>query len=124
MTGPSATAPAPTGPCRDCGASVATQALVCPECGYDVARSDRLRKAYGFAGMALTLSVVLAPVGLPLLWLGYRHREIAHGTVTSTGRVPLLDHAATVLRQHVGLPALGERRAVVRRPAGVEESSR
>lgn len=117
-------APASTGPCRACGAAVETQALACPECGYDVARSDRLRKVYGFAGMALTLSVVLAPVGLPLLWLGYRHREIAHGTVTSTGSVPLPLHAATVLRQHAGLPTFRAGRAVVRRPTGVEDSSR
>lgn len=51
--------------------------------------------------MLLTLTIVLAPLGLPMLWKAYQHRLAAEGTITakrSTGDllkgVLDIDHAA------------------------------
>lgn len=87
--------------CRKCGRSVPPTSTACPECGYDVAAHDRWRFTWGIPGTIITLTIVLAPIGLPMLWKAYQHRLAAEGTVTakrSTGNllkgVLDTDHAA------------------------------
>lgn len=53
--------------------------------------------------MALTLSLVLAPVGLPLLWRASRHRLAAEGTVTQRAEESLGEHLSSVLRGFLAL---------------------
>lgn len=77
-------------PCRKCGMSVLPTATTCPECGYRVADHDRWRIIWGIPGMILTLTIVLAPLGLPMIWKAYQHRLAAEGTITakrSTGNI-------------------------------------
>lgn len=92
-----------TAPCLDCGAEAPVEATTCPHCGYDVARHDRRRLLLGGLGTALSLSVVLAPVGLPLLWLARRERVAAEGSVTRRTTADPTEHLRGVLRRHVGL---------------------
>lgn len=96
--------PSPFGPCRRCGAPASTGATACPECGYDVERHDRPRLLLGAIGTALTLSVVGAPLGVPLLWRAYRHRRLARGSVTAPSTTSLGTLVRSVLRQHLELP--------------------
>lgn len=95
----------PLAPCRDCGEAVPADATTCPACGYAVADHDRARLALGAAGTALTLSLVLAPLGLPLLVAARRHRLAADGTVTAPASAAPLDHGWTVLRRWLSLDA-------------------
>lgn len=53
--------------------------------------------------MAMTLTLVLAPVGLPMLWLANRHRLAVAGTVTRRAERALLGQLSAVLRFHLGL---------------------
>lgn len=55
-------------PCLACSTGVARDARSCPVCGTDLDGRDWRRLWLGGLGMALTLSVVFAPVGLALLW--------------------------------------------------------
>lgn len=91
-------------PCRDCHAAVPTDATVCPSCGYGVGRHDHLRFAFGLVGTVLTLSVVFAPIGLPMLWGAHRQRRYAEGSVTTPAQTTLADQLARVGRQLLGLP--------------------
>lgn len=93
----------PLAPCLECGADVPEPTSTCPACGYDVGRHDRPRLVLGTLGMALSLTVVLAPVGLPLLWRARRHRLAADGTVTRREPDAVGEHLARVLRAHLGL---------------------
>jgi len=88
-------------PCLACRAAVPAAATTCPECGYDVASHHPWRLALGTVGMALTLSLVLAPVGIPLLWRARSHHRAAAGTVTRRDDVAVTAHLATVLRQQL-----------------------
>jgi hypothetical protein len=63
-----------------------------------VGRHDRRRRLFGVTGTALAITVVLAPVGMPLLWLAHRHRLAAEGTVARRADVELTGHLASVLR--------------------------
>lgn len=83
--------------CRVCGTAVARGTRRCPACEYDVGRHDRERRVLGGAGMALTLSGILAPVGLPLLWRAHLHRRAADGTVARRDDTPLGEHLRAVL---------------------------
>ena len=113
-------------PCLACDAPVPPRTRVCPDCDYDVSRHDRRRRLLGVVGTALALSVVLAPLGIPLLWLAHRHRLAAEGTVSQRADVPVAEHLASVMRGFVSLerrpmsPAAfrrgGGTRAPVRRP--------
>lgn len=85
-------------PCLACDAEVRRGTRVCPACDYDVGRHDRRRPWLGALGTALTLSVVLAPLGLPLLWLAHQHRLAAAGSVARRADVPLGEHLVIVLR--------------------------
>lgn len=77
-------------PCRECGSAVPPDATVCPACEYTVARHDRWRVIWGIPGMALTLSIIFAPLGIPMLWQAVRHRRAANGTVTSPSAEPVI----------------------------------
>lgn len=107
-------------PCLDCGGSVPIEATTCPNCGYDVDIHDRQRFLFGALGMAMSLSVVLAPIGLPLLWWAYRERLAVGGTVTRRAPDRPADHLRRVLRRQLALARPGEadepRRAAGRAP--------
>lgn len=111
----------PLAPCRDCDAAVPAEATTCPDCGYAVADHDRRRLALGATGTALTLSLVLAPVGLPLLWFANRHRMAAAGTVTAPAGTPSIDHVGELLRRWLSLEPGRERE---RRRGGVASRER
>lgn len=90
-------------PCRRCGEEVLPGALVCPGCGYDVDEHNQWRLYLGVAGTVLTLTVVLSPLGLALLWIANHHRRLAEGTVASRPPKPLPDHLMAVLGHHLTL---------------------
>lgn len=87
-------------PCLSCGTAVPDDATACPECGYAVDSHDRWRFLMGGLGTLMSLSLVFAPVGLPLLWRAHRHRLAAEGTVTRRPELGVRDHLEAVLRQH------------------------
>lgn len=90
-------------PCRRCGTAVPDDATACPACSYAVASHDRHRLALGATGTALTLSLLFAPIGLPLLWAAYRHRLAAAGTVTTPAGPAPFEHVGEVLRTQLSL---------------------
>ena len=92
-------------PCLHCGADVPETAAACPACDYDLAHHDRSRLLLGGLGMALSLTGVLAPLGLPVLWLARRHRMAAEGTVTARSAGSLREQFVATLRSHLGLRA-------------------
>lgn len=94
-------APTPA-PCLECRAMVRATATTCPECGYTVDRHDRWRLLLGATGMVLSLTVVFAPVGVPLLWRAHRHRLAAAGSVSHRGEAGLREQLGAVLRQSLG----------------------
>lgn len=69
--------------CQDCDTEVPATARTCPSCGYDVTDHDRWRFLWGVPGTLLTLSLVLAPIGLPMIMKARQHRLAAEGTVTA-----------------------------------------
>lgn len=89
-------------PCLECRAMVPATATTCPDCGYAVDSHDRWRLLLGASGMVLSLSVVFAPVGLPLLWRAHRHQLAAAGSVTRRGDPGLREHLVGVLRHSLG----------------------
>lgn len=93
------------GRCLECSAWVPPNELAFLECGHEIAEHNRLRLSLGFVGTILTLTVVLAPVGLPMLWLAYRHCRRAEGSVTPAAETLFRDHILAVMRQHLGLRA-------------------
>lgn len=74
------------GACRNCGHDVSITARRCRSCGYDAdpTRNERARFLSGVLGIALTLSVVGAPIGALLLWKAYNHHCAATGRVVDT----------------------------------------
>lgn len=90
-------------PCLDCGDAVPVEATSCPRCGYAVGDHDRRRLLYGGVGMALCLSGVLAPVGLPLLWQARRERFAATATVTRRQQSRLATDLRDILHQWLDL---------------------
>lgn len=112
--------------CLDCGAAVPAAATTCPECGYDVQRHERARLWLGAAGMVLTLSLVLAPIGLPLLWRAHHHRAAAAGTVGRRADPGVREHLEGVMRRHLGYRYLGTRDSggeLVRSPSAAGHDS-
>lgn len=99
----------PYEPCRSCGEVIPTTSRSCPACGYDVARHNRLRLVLGGVGMVLTLSIVLAPIGIPMLLAADRHRGLAAGTATRDDAKPLSAHLRAVLRHQLSLTPPTER---------------
>lgn len=113
-------------PCLGCAEAVPNEATRCPRCGYDLARHDRSRRRLGALGTVLCLSVVLAPVGAPLLWLAYRHRLAAGGTVTTRPEPSLGAQLRTVIGYHLGFkpPEGPGRSGYPTRRDGIEASQR
>lgn len=59
-----------TAPCQQCQREIPHTASVCPECGYDPQANGRLiRKIFLVGGVLLTLSIIGAPLGIPMLAL-------------------------------------------------------
>jgi hypothetical protein len=83
-------------PCLACSTAVPSGARSCPACGYSLDSHDYRRLWLGGLGTALTLTVVLAPLGLPLLWRANRHRQAAAGSVTKRAERTLGQHLRTV----------------------------
>lgn len=93
----------PLASCRSCGELVFAGATNCSACGYDIGRHNQLRLAFGIVGMLLTMTVVLSPIGLPMLGMAHRHRRLASGSVTTYSKTPLSTHLTSVLRYHLDL---------------------
>lgn len=89
--------------CIECQESVPVTAQTCPYCGYDVGRHNRRRLYFGFVGTLLTLTVVLSPLGLPLLWVAHRDRKRTQGAAIGVESETLRAHLSAVLRHHLGL---------------------
>lgn len=109
-------------PCLECDAPVPRRSRVCPACDYDVDRHDRRRLWLGAVGTAMTLSIVLAPIGLPVLWAAHRHRLAAAGSVGQRAEVPIGEHLRSVIWGFLTIerrstPAADLRRAEARRGA-------
>lgn len=81
---------------------VPAAATTCPDCGYTIDWHDRWRILLGGVGTLMTLTVVFAPFGMPLVWRAHRHQRAADGTVTSRDYRAIRAHVASVLRQHLG----------------------
>lgn len=84
--------------CPECGESLSPAHAGCPSCETDAKRHNRWRLFYGGVGTALTLSLVFAPVGIPMLLAADHHRRQASG---SRDGPRLVDHMADVIRSHV-----------------------
>lgn len=95
-----------TEPCLRCGRSVPAAAVSCPACGYTVDRHNHWRVILGSLGTVMTCSVVLAPLGIPLLWLADWHRRRAAGTVTATTTEPVTGHLRGLARHYLSLDPL------------------
>lgn len=95
-------------PCRSCGVEIPTASTECPACGYDSASHNRRRLYLGALGTGLTLTVVLAPIGIPILLAAARQREFAERGVTQQEQKSLWSHVQAVLRHHISLEPLIE----------------
>jgi len=75
-----------TGLCEKCDSEVSTNAERCPNCGYaPQAKGRTVRKLFFVFGMLLTLSVIGAPVGIPMLLLyWFADRQVSGKTVVSS----------------------------------------
>lgn len=108
----------PYEPCRSCGEVIPTTSRSCPVCSYDLARHNRLRLVLGGVGTVLTLTIVLAPIGIPLLLAAERHRRLAVGTATSDDAKPIGAHLRAVLHQQLSLTRTIERNGEFTRASG------
>lgn len=97
--------------CLACAADVPEDLRSCPTCGYDLDIHERRRHLFGALGTALSLSVVLAPFGLPLLWKAHLHRLAAAGTVTGRAESSVREDLRTVLGEFVSLKPSDHRSA-------------
>lgn len=88
--------------CPDCGTPLSLADGTCPDCGGDATRHNRWRLFYGSLGTVLTLSIVFAPIGLPMLLAANHHRRMSNGGDDAPSH---LQHAGAVIRSHLGLPA-------------------
>jgi hypothetical protein len=61
-----------TAPCEQCRTEIDIDAATCPQCGFDPQANGRLmRKVFLVGGFFLTLSIIGAPLGIPMLLLWY-----------------------------------------------------
>lgn len=90
-------------PCRSCGTEVPTASTECPACGYEVSAHNRRRLYLGAVGTVLTMTVILAPIGVPVLLAATRHREIAEWGVTQPDGSSRWAHLRAVLRHQFSL---------------------
>ena len=64
--------------CSKCREPLPESSSRCGNCGYAPAKEyNRKKWLYGVVGFVLTVSVIGVPIGLPLLWFGYRNRKKA-----------------------------------------------
>lgn len=67
---------ADTAPCQKCASPIPTEAVRCPECGYEPSSEGARARFWGMLiGALLTATVIGAVVGIPLFllaWLGKR----------------------------------------------------
>lgn len=94
-------------PCLACATTVPRGLQTCPACGYAVGRHDRRRCWLGVVGSALTLSGVLAPIGLPLLWRARQHHLAATGSVTHRAQPALRSQLRDALHDFLALDPRG-----------------
>ncbi|WP_394295308.1 zinc ribbon domain-containing protein [Natrialba taiwanensis] len=60
------------GTCQKCHSEISTDAITCPQCGYEPsAEGKTLRAIFYILGGLLTASVIGAVVGLPMMALAY-----------------------------------------------------
>lgn len=90
-------------PCLACATAVPAEAQSCLTCGYTLDDHDQRRLWLGGLGMVLTLTVVFAPLGLPLLWRAHQHRLAAAGSVTQRADPTLSQHLRTVAQGFLSL---------------------
>lgn len=99
------------GPCRRCGHTVERFTTCCRACGYetDPKWNETMTFVLGVYGAFLLGTVVLAPVGLVLLWKArLHHRALTRGLVESEDPPSLRDRAAAVLEVRPAPQAEGE----------------
>lgn len=92
-----------TDTCRACGEETLAGTSECPTCGHSTSRHNELRYYFGVIGTLLSLTIVLAPLGLPLVGLAYRHRQLAEGTVTEPPRTGFFTHVRRVINHQMNL---------------------
>lgn len=64
--------------CNECKSEIPSDATTCPACGYSPASQGEIGRKLGFmVGCVLTMTLVLAPIGLPLMWILYRQDKMA-----------------------------------------------
>lgn len=97
-------------PCRNCGEEILAGTTECPHCDHDVHVHNRRRLWLGAIGTVLTLTVVLSPIGIPLLWRAHRHRQLAETTVTEQPSSTLGGQLRSVFKRQLGLdkPAMSQ----------------
>lgn len=106
------------GHCRRCAGVVFASAKHCSHCDFDVDDHNRQRLVYGGVGMLLTLTGVLAPLGLPLLWYGRHHREQAARGVTDADVAGLPTFLKRLLESHLSLALTPTERGEFTRSGG------
>lgn len=75
-----------TAPCKECRADIEVNAQACPECGYNPGRRGKLSGiGLMIVGLLLSLTIIGAIVGIPLLIVGALS-VFGSGDVTATGR--------------------------------------
>lgn len=72
-----------------------------PDVSEETWRHNRLRFWFGAVGTLLTLTIVFAPIGLPLLWSAHRHRAAAEWDPNASK--PVMNHLRAVLRYQFSL---------------------
>lgn len=65
-------------PCLKCNESISTEAMRCPECGYEPRNRGKWGRVIGvLVGFVLTMTGIGAIIGLPMLWYLYKAQQRA-----------------------------------------------
>lgn len=72
--------------CQQCQNEIEPHATRCPHCGYNPAQEGRIRRGMlKVVGFVLCISVVGAPIGIPLLWFAdLQNRKAEQRTPTQS----------------------------------------
>jgi hypothetical protein len=74
-----------TAACQKCASTISTEATRCPECGYEPsAQGARARWWLIFLGALLTMTVVGAVIGIPMIVLGWLGNRATAGRKPTT----------------------------------------
>jgi len=73
-----------TDPCLKCRSEISTEAERCPECGYDPSAQDNRGRWLIPIGALLTMTVVGAIIGIPMILLGWLGKRAAAGQKPTT----------------------------------------